>query len=242
VPESTVSELHALYHEAARAEPGPLLDKSILDAVHAELRADRGGKPVRRLPWWKSWLPATSAIAAVLIGLSVTWRVMDEQERRLREEMLPAQTPALTPRSATPDAGPAAAGSMAPLVADEAVKKSRRIEKSEAGGNRDAKAGSETVAGPARQAGKLEAGGLGAASRSEAASDALAKPSADPGAKALASPIGASLLDAATPEAWLQQIRELRAAGRKAEAAQSLARFRTRYPDFVLPADLRDRQ
>jgi hypothetical protein len=44
--------------------------------------------------------------------------------------------------------------------------------------------------------------------------------------------------DAATPDAWLKQIRELRAAGRTADAVQSLARFRTRYPDYAVPGDL----
>ena len=45
--------------------------------------------------------------------------------------------------------------------------------------------------------------------------------------------------DADSPEAWLQRVRDLRAAGRDAEAVQSLARFRQRYPDFPLPADLK---
>ena len=44
--------------------------------------------------------------------------------------------------------------------------------------------------------------------------------------------------DAATPEAWLDQIRKLRAAGHTTEAAQSLERFRKRYPNAVLPDDL----
>ena len=44
--------------------------------------------------------------------------------------------------------------------------------------------------------------------------------------------------DAATPENWLKHIRELRAAGREAEAARSLAHFRLRYPDHAVPRDL----
>ena len=44
--------------------------------------------------------------------------------------------------------------------------------------------------------------------------------------------------DLATPEAWLDQIRKLRTSGRNAEAAQSLERFRKRYPDMALPDDL----
>ena len=41
-----------------------------------------------------------------------------------------------------------------------------------------------------------------------------------------------------TPEAWLEDIRRLKAQGRDAEAAAELAEFRKRYPDYVLPADL----
>jgi hypothetical protein len=42
---------------------------------------------------------------------------------------------------------------------------------------------------------------------------------------------------ARTPEAWLEEIRRLRAQGRDAEAAMELAEFRKRHPDFVLPPD-----
>lgn len=47
-----------------------------------------------------------------------------------------------------------------------------------------------------------------------------------------------SIVDPSTPEAWLDAVRELRAAGRRDEAAASLVRFRARYPDYPLPADL----
>lgn len=263
VPESTVDALHALYHEAAGAEPGPMLDRSILDAARAELQVDSAAKSRRPKPWWKGWLPATSAIAVALVGLSVTWRVMDEQERRLHEEtsaartaaetadkVAPAQRPVETrsainaeapaaqkSRGAEPAAAkeapigvlepaampaPAAPATMAPALAEDAVKKTRRAEMDEQRERRDAGAAMETAPGPARAAGKLEARRLGASGTT--AADSAAQPAADP----------------VTPEAWLQQIRELRTAGRNAEAVQSLARFRARYPDVVLPDDLRD--
>jgi hypothetical protein len=46
--------------------------------------------------------------------------------------------------------------------------------------------------------------------------------------------------DAATPQEWLERIRKLRAAGRNAEATQSLERFRKRFPNLALPDDLRE--
>ena len=270
VPESTVSELHALYHEGSKAEPGLMLDRSILDAARAEVRADRATK--RQTRWWKNWLPVTSVIAVAVIGLSVTWRVMDEQERHLREEMSAAgaanetagrAVPAERPADAKPSldatapaaeksrrvesravkdaavgvpepaamSAPATPATMAPAPAEQALKKeSRRAETDELRERRDAGAAANSASGPARQSGKLEAGSLGTASSGEAAADSVARPSA----KSVAAPA----IDAATPDAWLKYIRELRAAGRSADAAQSLARFRARYPDLVLPDDL----
>jgi hypothetical protein len=87
MPESNRRELQALYREAATDEPGPMLDRSILDAARAELKSAAASN-ARPVPWWKGWLPATTAIAAVVVGVSLTWRVMDEQERQLREEIL----------------------------------------------------------------------------------------------------------------------------------------------------------
>jgi hypothetical protein len=267
VPESTVRELHALYHEAAGAEPSLTLDRSILDAARAELRIDRIAK--RRTTWWKGWMTVTSTLAVVVVGLSVAWRVMDEQERHLREEMSAAEgmrerdsktvgrvAPAAAPTEAKsalnaqapvvaksrrvestalkdapvgvpePAAQPAPAApvpvapaAMAPGLAEEAAKKSQRSEPDQLRERRDAGA---AASGDARALGKLEAERPKASASGPAAADSVAQPA----------------LDAATPEVWLKQIRELRAAGRSAEAAQSLARFRARYPDFVLPDDL----
>ena len=282
VPESAVSELHALYRDAARAEPGALLDRSILEAARAELKADQMMKSRRPRPWWRSWLPVTSAIAVALIGLSVTWRVIDEQERDLRQELKAAQgapagsgdtaasapparraaeamptiagaaPPAATGRRAGSAAvkdsavgvpeppamsAPAAPAAMAPPPPEQAVKKRQRAETDELPERRDAGFAAESASAPLRQAGKLEAGSLGASGAT--AADSVARPAANSAAKSVAVPT-TQAADPPTADAWLKHIRELRAAGRVAEAAQSLARFRVRYPDFALPADLLD--
>jgi hypothetical protein len=289
VPESTVSELHALYREAAQAEPDAMLDRKILDAARAGLRAAGATKARRRPPWWKNWLPAASALAIALVGLSVTWRVMDQQERDLRQEMKAVEAvrersveaakgaspvqgaadalslprtpapvaekghraesvvvrdapPAVPEPAAMPaPATPAPMAPMAPTVADEAVKKSAHAEKEELRDRRAASVAARAASGPARQAGKLEAGSpaIGSSGSSgAAAADSLAGPSAKSAAKSVVGSVALPPPDAATPEAWLKQVRELRVAGRDAEAAQSLARFRARYPDFALPDDL----
>ena len=289
LPDSAASEFQALYREAAHAEPDAMLDRRILDAARAELRGAGAAKARRQPPWWQGWLPAASALALALVGVSVTWRVMDQQESDLRREMkaaeavrerpvaapagvAPAQGAAEAspvPRAAAPlaeqkrraestalkdapprvpepaaasaPAAPAPAAPVAPMppgIADEALKKSVRSEKEDLRERRDASAAAGAAAGaaasPARQAGKLEAGRPGAASRNEAAADSAGAPAAGSAAKSAAAPA----VDGPGPEVWLKQIRELRAAGRSAEAAQSLARFRARYPDYALPDDL----
>ena len=41
------------------------------------------------------------------------------------------------------------------------------------------------------------------------------------------------------PQAWLEDIRKLKAEGKPEEAGRELAEFRKRYPDYALPDDLR---
>ena len=53
---------------------------------------------------------------------------------------------------------------------------------------------------------------------------------------------GADSFAPAPPEDWIRRIRELRDDGDIAAARSLLASFRTRYPDYVLPKDLRDLQ
>jgi len=43
----------------------------------------------------------------------------------------------------------------------------------------------------------------------------------------------------ASPKAWIKQIRELLAHGDEQAAREQLRRFGLRYPDYVLPEDLR---
>jgi hypothetical protein len=272
MPESNRRELQALYREAATDEPGPMLDRSILDAARAELKSAAASK-ARPVPWWKGWLPATTAIAAVVVGVSLTWRVMDEQERQLREEMRAApaageitrqpaadnaavaapasaaktaptagnapvaprkEASGATPAVASPPAGPeprpfvapAVPAAAAPMPLEVETRKASRAEARDEGTRRDAVV-QDAAPAVSRAVGKLEAGRPGASSETDVST------SSPPAAKAAAAP------EAASAEAWLRRIRELRAAGRDAEAAQSLARFRQRYPDFPLPADMK---
>jgi len=42
-----------------------------------------------------------------------------------------------------------------------------------------------------------------------------------------------------SPQAWIEDIRKLMAAGKSEEAGGELAEFKKRYPDYTLPEDLR---
>src|SRR5664279_1721714 len=80
------SELHALYRQGSAAEPGPLLDQRILAAAKAELASDpRRSRPPR--PWWKAVLVPVATVAIGVLGVSLAWRVVDQQERELRAAM-----------------------------------------------------------------------------------------------------------------------------------------------------------
>jgi hypothetical protein len=49
----------------------------------------------------------------------------------------------------------------------------------------------------------------------------------------------AARVDARSPQAWIEDIRKLMKEGKSEEAGQEIARFKKRYPDYVLPEDLR---
>lgn len=154
------------------------------------------------------------------------------QKNHPAESVAGRDAPTGLPEPVRPPA--AKAPTMAPAPVEDASKESRGGGKDERRERRDAGAAMEATPGPVRQMDKLDAGSTGKTSGGKTAADVSVTPPAGPSAKSLAAPA----VDAATPEAWLTHIRELRAAGRSAEAAQSLDRFRARYPDLVLPDDL----
>ena len=230
VPDSTVSELHALYHEAIKYEPSPMLDRAILEAAHAELRTERVTK--RPVPWWTRWrVPATS-IAVGILGLSLTWRIVDQQELDLRKDMSTVErAPGERAEESIGQIAPAKpiAAPQPSVSAQATSEKIRDVEQKAVRTMPSPLPKLEQAVNkslvPAPQ-GKLEAKRRRADSSAATVTD---ESSAD---------MAKSADDAETPEKWLKHIRELRSAGRYQEAAQSLARFRERYPDQLLPDDL----
>ena len=283
-PEPSERELLALYHEASDAEPGPLLDRRILAAAKAELLLDHK-RSQRPAPWWKSLLVPVTTVAIGVLGVSLTWRVVDQEERELRaitsqmDDAVVEQAPAKSvtaPSSVAQESGePRVAAKAVDKPVLPEVKKSSPARQDEAKGQAKAQAqplDSARLAGPAASVAATPApmappqpvqqlpaqersadaeapqfaGEIGESSRAgkaEMAAPAAKRRLDDRRAESANLPsdsVAASGMadDGATPEAWLKHIRELQSAGRDAEAAKSLARFRVRYPDHVLPADL----
>ena len=285
-PEPSEHELLALYHEASDAEPGPLLDQRILAAAKAELLLDHK-RSQRFAPWWKSLLVPVTTLAIGVLGVSLTWHVVDQREQELRaitsqmsdkgnagdaavqqapeksmtepspvtreSKELRIDTKALS-KPALPEAkkfspawqdeakgqtqpldsarlakpAPPVAATPAPMAAPQPVQQAPAQER-----RADAEAPQFAgEIGESSQAGKAEMAAPAAKRRLD---DRRAESADSSGNLAAGSGIAD---DGATPEAWLKHIRELQSAGRDTEAAQSLARFRVRYPDHVLPADL----
>lgn len=275
--DSTVSEIHALYHEGAgAAAPDPSLDRIILNAARAELQANSTARSRRQAPVWKRWLPATTAIAVAVVGLSLSLRVTELQEgeqagaaytesalpparnstesdlppKEHRRDNLEAQggmpgsvrkKPAPASASerralpaqqetATTEVRQAPAAISAPPALSESIKKSQRSDTRDPPHTREPAPGGDAASALATPLGKLEARRKDAGNVADTAASSAAPTAPKPA------------VDASTPEAWLNHIRELFAAGRDAEAEQSLERFRSRFPDFALPADLNRRR
>ena len=280
LPESAVSELHALYREGAADEPDLLLDRRILEAARDELHADQTWKAKHSMSWWKTWARPTSAIAVMVLGLSLTWNVIDEQERALRDGIISAENPPeLAGKTNTADVRSEAAATVQAPLKDQAPKALAPMTEKKQVSESQAVTAAEPQSLPARQnSAASKAGAIGSPAQPSVAADApavvrgrqavaipvapgIVAPAPAPApafdmpkaeavselatksmTKRMASPAMNKEADAAnelaTPEAWLDQIRKLRASGRTAEAGQSLERFRKRYPGVVLPDDL----
>lgn len=274
-------ELTALYREGCTVEPDRLLDQRILAAAKAELASDQRRHRVSR-PWWKVLLVPATTVAVGVLGISLAWRVVDQQEHELRATMQTAEAPVLSPEAPVgkvlPSTPPQLAAAPAPLPQrEEKEAKSDRApvvetakafpeQKPEVGPGAESEKpvaeSSRRVARTPEQTGDFALKkSLAEATKDsahegsdEVLSGQVDSPSAAPApmpaarasrddratekASGAAMEAAAAPDDAATPEDWLKRIRELRAAGREAEAARSLARFRLRHPDHLVPSDL----
>lgn len=224
------SELSRRYRQLPAELPPSALDEKIRAAARAPL--------VPRRPRWI--LPLSTA-AVVMLSVGVLLRMqqagitpvmpdeqlMDsapaaDQPPALYKEERPRAAPAERPPAAKrgPDRGPGVPAEQAPAAGDL----SRQAEPERAAPIPQAPAtGQQRQLAPAADA----------AGHENKAARQMTAPAAD------SSEAAASAAPVREPQEWLRHIRYLRDNGHAEEARQELAAFRARYPDHVLPDDLR---
>jgi hypothetical protein len=201
--------LSLMVEDETRREPEP-------DAPVAAPRDDAWGSrsaPARTAPAPASSVPAAPAPAAPAPAASAPSPAL---------ERAPAPTEArrTAPPSdpATRQAAPPAAVRDAPRIETEAAGAARPIPESASGNATAVPAAPAPAQAP-----------MAAPARERAAQERPSRLTREDAAKAEAP---------RAPEAWLEEIRRLRAEGRAAEADEALAAFRRAWPDYPLPPDL----
>jgi len=152
--------------------------------------------------------------------------------------------PTAQPFPATPSA-PAASAAPAPAraantLADESRRRAER-QQADSLGAEASRAEQEQAVTLSRQR-RDTASHLDAAPEKKSAlgaAGALSESAAPTAAKASAKKEADSAAHQATPERWLDHIRQLRRDGQTQTAKEELRRFQERHPDYALPADLR---
>lgn len=232
-------KLSRLYREASSEDPPAALDAAILAAARKQV-----AKPQRRArPSWLRWMAPASAIATLVLGVSIALLVEREQPETTRDMSIHPIAPlpqSAPPASVTESVKAKSADSAAPAAAK---KKETPAAPAPAPAARPAEA-----VPPAAQAFPAESRAKAAAPRtaapkaateSNAASDSAlgASGAAAPAAPAAAGKLAPLRQQAIqrSPEAWLDEISRLKREGREQEAAEQLAEFRKAYPAYAVP-------
>jgi len=234
-------KLSRLYREAATEGPPSAVDAAILAAARKH-----AARPERRArSSWSSWVAPASAIATLVVGVSVAFLVDREQPETGRDTKIrpiSRRQQAAPPASASGTAKAKTAGSAAPAAA--------KAEAPAAAAPAQAPA-LAAPATPAAQAFPAESSEKAAESKSSvprAASEANVARDAAVGATGASAPRApaaagklAPLRQQAvqrSPQAWLDEIGRLEREGRDKEAAEQLAEFRKAYPAYLVPEAL----
>ena len=231
-------KLSRLYREASTENPPAPLDAAIPAAVWKQV-----SKPQRReRPWWSRWMVPASAMATLVLGVSIAFLVEREQttgDTTIRQiAPRPASPP---PVRVTESAKAKAADSAAPGVA---AKKEAPVAAVPAPAPvpRPAEPAKSAVdAIPAQDRAKATEPGM--VRESNVATDSAigglgaTAPAAPPAAAAKPARMRQAAIQR-SPEAWLDEIRRLKREGRETEAAEQLVEFRKAYPAHAVPETL----
>ncbi len=234
--------LSRLYRQHTQDEPPAALDAAILDA------AQRATRP-RRRPWWLRLQVPVALAATLMLTVMLT----------LTMERNPPPAADLPDRAPAPAAAPAPAetstqGATAPAPAAKAVRE-REARRAATRQDRSPPASDAGAMAGAAEPPTVPAGPVGnqaapaPAPSAQSASDELREER-----KVLAAPAPAAAAPApamadralakrektiANPAEWIEEIRALRRKGATQEAERRLREFRTAFPDYPLPDDLR---
>lgn len=209
--ETSDRDLSELYRAGAREEPPAALDNAVLQSARRQATARSASVRSTFGTPWRSGL-ALAAVVVLAISLVATLRDHDERRWQSPGDSESQQRPATQP--AAPDSS---------VDAETELKAQDRARRA------------LPPARPAAPTESAESRRLIERDERPSASKAPAPPVAERSeAGAATSPEQEEQL---SPEEWLHRIAALRQQGRVAEADQSLARFRVRYPDH--PAAVR---
>lgn len=248
------ARLTALYRAAAREEPPPALD----DAIRAAARRAVSSRPQRvSSPFVRSWRVPLSIAAVMLLTVSLVTVMREEAP----EVMLPPGGVRPLGEADHMQAGPVLdAGESATAVPKTVEPHAQRSDRvglkpptrtgSSGIGFRDNRISPDPAAGSRKDMVAAE-GKVNSKSEPVSADAAMREPSrarvaAAPAAQPSASPLGSQIAGTIQPRAdlppdkWLERIEQLRRQGKLEAARTSLAEFRKRYPDYQLPASLKD--
>ncbi|MBK9445954.1 MAG: hypothetical protein IPO00_07630 [Betaproteobacteria bacterium] len=254
--------LSRLYRDAAADVPSPSLDAAILAAARAAVAPRAAAKK----PWWQRLSLPVSIAATVLMTVTLSL-TMQHNPPDVADIAAPRPSPASPAEKAKaePAEPPAAAKAMreapVPVVQPPAAPVPHTERKARSAAS--VPQARDTSSSPAQEsrvvapspaalpavkegkgemfenAKKLESLESGASAdravpaRGRAAKEAAAAPAA------LVPPAGAVAPQAQRETAWLEEIRALRRQGQHEAAARRLIEFRSAYPDYPLPDDLK---
>jgi resuscitation-promoting factor RpfA len=267
-PELHDAKLTALYREDAQQMPSPAADAAILAAARRAVGAGPQRRPLLLRQRWVAPLLAAATVAVIAIGIVrmiPPYEIASPAAERYRAPA-PATAPApAIPTARKPAPAPETTANAAAKAArheDRPARLNQRQATRETGDSSmfvplppaapeppRSLAVAPSAANESAPAARYEAPAAApaAATPPPALATAQSAPAAAAaGAMVARKSLGSALMpsqDATVtryPVKWISAIRELRNAGRRDEAARELAEFKRRYPDYELPADLRD--
>ncbi len=223
-------KLSRLYREAATEEPPAAVDAAILAAARKH-----AARPERRKhASWLSWMAPVSAVATLVVGVSIALLVE-------RDQPAPARDMTIRPIAPRPQ-------SAAPARASESVKANTAGSAAAAAKAEAAAPVPRPAAPPAPAAQAFPAESRAKASESRTMQESNVARDAAPGAAAPSVPAAAPAAGRLaplrqpsvqrSPESWLEEIGRLKREGHDKEAARQLAEFRKAYPEHPVPEAL----